>query len=465
MTGRHRRAPSSDPAQPIENTAPHEAMGPQFAQPEPTPDPTKFVIKHGSDSQAYKEIDALSRARELKPLPFPESRGGAEPILTLEQVLGKESTATSKAIDEAGYIVFHAVGDTGNTRSTEPQDLVADKLVSDFAENNKDDIPQFFFHLGDVIYSFGEAQYYYDQFYDPYRNYPAPILALAGNHDGMVAPEVTVPTLQAFLSNFCVDKFVVTPEAGGLDRTAQIQPGVYYTLEAPYVRIIALYSNTLEDPGIISSQDGKFPELSNVQLDFLEAAMNRVKAEHYNGALIIAHHHPIYTAGSRHGWSPDMQKEIDGICAKIGVWPHAVLSGHAHNYQRFTRAYNGMQIPYLIAGNGGHAIAKLQKKGHEALRVPQIVSQTEGDVVTLESYDDEDYGYLRIVVSDAQLRIEYHPASDGSGAKTPDDFVTVDLKSRQLVHSSMSSGHVGTNIAHGQARHQSAPTRRRSGRH
>jgi hypothetical protein len=32
------------------------------------------------------------------------------------------------------------------------------------------------------------------------------------------------------------------------------------------------------------------------------------------------------------------------------------------------------------------------------------------------------------------LRIEYHPASDGADAKTPDDFVTVDLATRKLVH-------------------------------
>jgi hypothetical protein len=41
---------------------------------------------------------------------------------------------------------------------------------------------------------------------------------------------------------------------------------------------------------------------------------------------------------------------------------------------------------------------------------------------------------LRIVVTAQQLRIEYHPASDGSTMKTPDDAVTVDLASRTLVH-------------------------------
>ena len=56
------------------------------------------------------------------------------------------------------------------------------------------------------------------------------------------------------------------------------------------------------------------------------------------------------------------------------------------------------------------------------------------DKVMLENYDDQDYGYLRVVASAAQLRIEYHPASDGLDAKTPDDNVTIDLASRKIVH-------------------------------
>lgn len=56
------------------------------------------------------------------------------------------------------------------------------------------------------------------------------------------------------------------------------------------------------------------------------------------------------------------------------------------------------------------------------------------DSVTFESYDDQDFGYLRIVVNSAQLHIEYHPASDGADAKTPDDFVTVELDTHKLIH-------------------------------
>ncbi|MBV8815374.1 MAG: hypothetical protein JO271_12860 [Verrucomicrobia bacterium] len=50
-----------------------------------------------------------------------------------------------------------------------------------------------------------------------------------------------------------------------------------------------------------------------------------------------------------------------------------------------------------------------------------------------ENYDDTGYGYLRLIVNSSQLRIEYHPASDGDSAKTPDDSVTVDLATRTLV--------------------------------
>jgi hypothetical protein len=246
----------------------------------------------------------------------------------------------------------------------------------------------------------------------------------------MVAPGTNATTLAAFLENFCTTEFEVTPEAGGLSRTAQIQPGVFFTFEAPFLRILALYSNTLEDPGVIADD-----HVGDSQLRYLKAALERVHADGFKGAVILTHHHPAYTAGSKHGWSEQMLSQIDAACNAAGVWPHAVLSAHAHNYQRFTRHHGQTQIPYIICGNGGHGLAKLVKKGDSPLRTPmQLPTVGHADKVTLENYDDQDYGYLRVVVTATQLRIEYHPASDGEGAKTPDDFVTVDLASRKLVH-------------------------------
>ena len=426
----------TDPAAPIDNTQAHDVSEPVFGQPVATVDPTEFVVKHASDTQNYKTLDALNAKHALQPLPFPAPRGLPEPVLTLAQTLGAKGRAVVEAATKAGQIVFHSVGDTGNTRGPDPQNLVADKMLSDFDEEDAKEVPLFFFHLGDVIYNFGEAVYYYDQFYDPYRNYPAPILALAGNHDGMVAPTTHAVTLAAFLDNFCQADFKITPEAGGLSRTAQIQPGVFFTFEAPFVRILALYSNTLEDPGVISTQGGQFPELNDSQLDFLRAALTRAKTEAYAGALILAHHHPAFTAGSKHGWSIDMTAQIDEICDEVGLWPHAVLSAHAHNYQRFTRTRGDTQIPYIIAGNGGHGLGKLTRKKDGALRVPkEIEAASKGnDLIVLENYDDQDYGYLRVIATASQLRFEYHPASDGDTAKTPDDSVTVDLAGRTIVH-------------------------------
>jgi hypothetical protein len=412
------------------STQPSAVDHPVFAQPQPTNDPTKFVVHHPSDDPIYQQIDELNKEHKIAALPFPPPRGLPEPKLTLAAVLGGNGAGAVGKITASGQLVFHAVGDTGSTRGPETQNRVADKLVSDFDDADPKQRPSFFFHLGDMIYSFGEAQYYYDQFYEPYRDYPAPILAIAGNHDGMVPPGSNTPTLQAYLDNFCASRFQVVPQAGGLSRTAQIQPGVFFTFEAPFVRILALYSNTLEDPGVISD-----PTIGKSQLTYLETALKRVHSEGFAGAVILAHHHPAYTAGSKHGWSPDMMAQIDAACTAAGVWPHAVLSAHAHNYQRFTRHHGATQIPYLICGNGGHGLAKLAKQGATPLRTPQQLPVAgHADKVTLENYDDQDYGYLRVVVTQTQLRIEYHPASDGNAAKTPDDFVTVDLKARKLVH-------------------------------
>src|SRR5208283_2499761 len=205
-----------------------------------------------------------------------------------------------------------------------------------------------------------------DQFYDAYRDYPAPIFAIAGNHDGMVSPLTSTPTLQAFLTNFCTVGQAPhrTPETGELSRTAQIQPGVYFTLEAPFVRILGLYSNCLEDPGVISDEGGMFPYLGQTQVNFLKAALKRVATEKFAGAVIVAVHHPPYVAqtkapkqdahnAGKHGGSPLMLKDIDSACQQAGIWPHAILSGHAHNYQRFTRHKGGRETPFVVCGNGG----------------------------------------------------------------------------------------------------------------
>jgi Calcineurin-like phosphoesterase len=416
------------------NRPPRNVNTPAFGDPKPTPDPTKFVVQHPSDTPYYDEIDAFNKKHGLHALPFPAPRGGVEPVLTLAQVLG-DDTEASDWIANNEQIVFHSTGDCGSVRGPAKQNLVVDKMLADFQEPQASQVPQFHLLLGDVVYSFGEVKYYYDQFYEPYRDYPAPILAAAGNHDGMMAPDVQAASLAGFLRNFCAANFEIQPEAGGLSRTAQIQPGVFFTFEAPFVTIIVLYSNALEDPGIIADSD-----VGQSQLTFLRAALTRLKKANYQGALLFAHHHPPYTL-AKHGWSIAMQAQIDQICTEVGLWPHADLAGHAHNYQRFTRHRpDGTVIPYIVCGNGGHNVQRLSTGG-KVIRAPQIIQQASTgtgstpllDQVVFENYDDGDYGYLRIIVTAAQLHIEYHPAADGTAAKTPDDSVTIDLAARSIV--------------------------------
>lgn len=383
-------------------------------------------------------MDALIKSHQLQPLPFPVVSGTDEPVLTLETALGPDGSSVTQEIQKAGKIVFHSAGDTGATRGPNSENTVVDKLLADFSGEQPEDVPRFFYNLGDIVYSFGEHKYYYDQFYAAYRDYPRPIFAIPGNHDGLVLPPPNgtgTPSLSAFVANFCSDSFKHSTDSMGIARTTMIQPGVYSTLEAPLVRILGLYSNMLENPGVISNLSGRFPQLPNAQIKFLTAALARVKKDNFKGAVIIAVHHPPYAVGT-HSGSMVMLKEIDSICKQAGVWPHAVLSGHSHNYQRFTRDVGGKQIPYLVCGNGGHGLSPVSR--NQALRTPLVMplfAQPEAkDQVTLENYDEKNYGYLRILVDTTQLRIEYHPASDGSDTKTPDDAVTVDLASSTLIH-------------------------------
>jgi hypothetical protein len=400
--------PKKHPRKPAHPAA---AGDPVFAQPSPSPDPTSF--RNPVTDQNDAEIASVE--------PVPQPVGNAvEPVLTLEQVYGSQGAAKTRAITTSGQIVFHCVGDTGSVKGPNTQNLVSDTMVDDFTEANPADVPSFFYHLGDVVYYFGEATYYYDQFYEPYRDYPAPIIAIPGNHDGVVWATDPETSLQAFLRNFCASSAAPSPDAGGLVRTTMIQPGVYFTLEAPFVRLFGLYSNVLEDPGVISDQSGTYTRLDQRQIAFLTAALKRVKSDKFAGAVIIAVHHPPFTGGTTHGGSPDMLADIDSACTAAGVWPHAVFSGHAHNYQRFTRTINGLSIPYIVAGCGGHSPLEAMRGTY---RTPYPIDST----LTLESYDGTDYGYLRVIVNATTLTIEFHPQSDGSTTKTPDDVVTVTL--------------------------------------
>ena len=61
-----RRPKPAPKTPPIDNTSATDIGHPLFAQPQPTPDPTKFKVRHPSDNPAYKQIDQLNAAHKLK---------------------------------------------------------------------------------------------------------------------------------------------------------------------------------------------------------------------------------------------------------------------------------------------------------------------------------------------------------------------------------------------------------------
>ena len=163
-------------------------LGHQYADPKPTSDESAFQVNNTSEAY-YNSPYYLQHKSQVQPIP--PARKGVPPYLELTDFLPKEVIT---AIQTAGEIVFHSVGDTGaakvNARQTAAVAIaneagVADAMAADVQAGGPTG-PAFFFHLGDLIYNFGEAQYYYDQFYEPFRGYDRPIFAIPGNHDGMV---------------------------------------------------------------------------------------------------------------------------------------------------------------------------------------------------------------------------------------------------------------------------------------
>lgn len=373
------------------------------------------------NSFSKQEIDADKAAAGLEQLePFPAARSTTP--MELASVIGAPAV---QKIQTAGKIVFHTVGDTGGIHSPQFQFAVADAMADDHRSSGA----CFWYHLGDLVYYFGQEQYYFEQFYDPYRDYDAPIFAIPGNHDGAVYKGETAKSLDAFIANFCTNQPTRNPDAQGAVRTTMDQPGVYFTLNAPFVKFIGLYSNTSEGgtEGVIASS-----KVGTAQLEFLKQQLAAAKAERDSGkgrALVIATHHPPFTGSPSHVPSPSMLKQIDQACDAAGIQPDLHLSGHAHLYERYTRTVHGKQIPYLVAGMGGYYNLPGLKPGKRAPapKTPQSGKDASGNPLTLEVYNDNTFGFLRLTVSPTSITGTFVTVDQQTGKSGVGDSFTVDL--------------------------------------
>src|SRR5262249_16555626 len=233
-----------------------------------------------------------------------------------------EPDASAAAL-RAGKLVFHCVGDTGGINGTATQEAIAEAMEHQLQKAPADERPAFFYNLGDVVYFNGLQRLYKHEFYEPYQYYRALIFAVPGNHDGDTHtrkgddPDFE-PSLTGFLDNFCD----ATPQHASPYRMSMTQPYPFWTLDAPFVTIIGLYSN------VEGSLDARG---RNEQQTYLE---HQLHAAAKNKKVIVTVHHPPFSLDASHGGSPDILTAIDRAIAATGRIPDAVLSGHVHNYQR-----------------------------------------------------------------------------------------------------------------------------------
>ena len=202
------------------------------------------------------------------------------PLLTLTSVVGANPPGYTSA-GGSQSIAFDVIGDSGAPSQQKLigyEQKVADLMARDAATRRRPSC----YHVGDVVYFYGEENYYYGQFYEPFRAYPAPIFAIPGNHDGATY-DAADGVARRLPEAFCAKTPGRWLGAGGILRSTMTQPGVYFTLDAPLVSIVGLYSNCGESLGWLDAQ----------QLTFLYNELVRLKAKRKNGlpAVILAIHH------------------------------------------------------------------------------------------------------------------------------------------------------------------------------
>jgi hypothetical protein len=363
----------------------------------------------------------------FQPLPTPL---GAPPFrFDLSQLLHADEVAK---IASTGKLVFHSVGDTGDARGTQ-MDFVAAMLTQDYDNSADGEVPAFYYHLGDVVYFAGDIDKYGVTFYETYANYPALIVSIPGNHDcqpddpqdGPVDPNKK--PLDGWVQNFMSP----TPDKLGslktnANRTQMDLPNVYWTFTTPLATFIGLFSNVSETEA----------EIHQDQIDWFRGELHAADPDK---ALIVAIHHPPFSGDTEHSGSSASEQILFESFAATGIYPHLILSGHVHNYQRFTikqaAAGGSFDIVSIVAGNGGYTnLSKMQNLDGVAPAAPLTLTGT----LTLEQYDQVNFGFMRFEVSKDSLTGTYFSAPFQAGA-TPaasaGDMFTIDLRTRSVVTS------------------------------
>lgn len=325
-----------------------------------------------------KPLFKLNQADDnFKFQPLPEPLG--EYPFRLEPVL--ETAATNR-------LIFQVAGDTGGLKSPDFQRLIAEQMGKQYTNpDNQNNKPSFLYHVGDIVYHFGESDQYQKQFFDPYSSYPLPIFAIPGNHDSDVNPaaKTLYSSLAPFASVFCGKTPRPVPFGTDTKRKSGVQPNVYWTLQTEVANIIGLATN-VPKYGIVTEEQKQW---------FIEE-LKYAADEHADKAIIVCLHHAPYSADFNHGSSLPMINFLEDAFEQADVIPDLVMSGHVHNYQRFTKSYGGGKTtPFIVCGAGGfdemHWLA-------ESDDIYYTNKSSIFDGVKLENFCTMQHGFLNIEV-------------------------------------------------------------------
>jgi Calcineurin-like phosphoesterase len=347
-------------------------------------------------------VAELKDTARFEPIPRPAPQQLAVPFSVFDP-------GASQAAEDNKHLVFHCVGDVGGVNGTATQEAIATAMEEQITGAADKDRPAFLYIVGDVVYYNGQQRLYKTEFYEPYQYYRSLIFGIPGNHDGDTHvrqddPPDTEPSLYGFFENFCD----TAPRHASPYRMSMTQPYPYWTLQAPFVTIIGLYSNVEGQLDARGRSD---------QQAFLE---NQLKIADPKKKMLITVHHPAFSLDAAHGGCPDILNALDRAFAASGRTPDAVISGHVHNYQRFSRKMpSGETIPYVVAGAGGYAndprsMHKLQKE----LKGVKVPYKTTLDGVSLQKYQTEEPGFLRVTVDAKKILFEYFLVPFDGGAVT-----------------------------------------------
>ncbi len=326
-------------------------------------------------SQANPGVSPLSvftHAQAFQPLPTPL---GQPPY---HYVLETTVPGIGESAAKLGKLVFHAVGDTGGIKNPDHQNAVAGVMTADLALP-ADQVPRFFYHIGDVVYFNGQITEYYPQFYEPYVHYNAPIIAIPGNHDGDPINNSQM-SLDGWVAYFMQQTPHVDPNSHDAPRVTMSLPNVYFTLECPFVTIVGMYTNVPEGGSIDSAQQ--------------QWLTNELATAPVDKALLLALHHPIYSFDSYHSGSKRMASAVQQAINDSRRVPNMILTAHVHNFQRIEKPLvENTQTPFIVAGMGGY---------YNLHKLNSAVGTTDPATnAHLVAANDAQWGYLTLTV-DAQ---------------------------------------------------------------